>query len=44
MKEHIEFSTPAQDFKFSLDQLVNIRISDEWGQVKARSQHANGEN
>lgn len=31
MKEHIEFSTPAQDFKFSLDQLVNIRFSDEWG-------------
>lgn len=44
MKEHIEFSTPAKDFKFSLDQLVNIRISEEWGQVKARSQHANGEN
>lgn len=29
MKEHIEFCTPAQEFKFSLDQLVNIRISEE---------------
>ncbi|WP_159869450.1 MULTISPECIES: hypothetical protein [unclassified Raoultella] len=44
MKGHFEFCAPAQEFKFLLDQLVNIRISEEWGQVKARSQHANGEN
>lgn len=34
----------AKEFKFSLGQLVNLRISDEFGEVKARSQHVNGEN
>lgn len=30
-------------FKFSLGQLVNLRISDEWGEVQARAQYLNGE-
>ncbi|EKR7617816.1 hypothetical protein ACM260_004809 [Escherichia coli] len=31
-------------FKFELSQLVEMRISDEWGEVKARAQYADGEN
>ncbi|MCV7752102.1 hypothetical protein ODQ97_03925 [Escherichia coli] len=31
-------------FKFELSQLVEVRISDEWGEVKARAQYADGEN
>ncbi len=34
----------AKDFKFCLGQMVDLRISDEWGEVLARSQHLNGEN
>ncbi|MGV3893412.1 hypothetical protein [Citrobacter freundii] len=34
----------AKDFKFCLGQLVNLRISDEFGEVQARSQHVTGEN
>lgn len=30
-------------FKFSLGQLVNLRISDEWGEVQSRAQYLNGE-
>lgn len=34
----------AQSFKYCLGQLVNIRISDEWGEIQARSQHVSGGN
>ncbi|EEX2766048.1 TPA: hypothetical protein ACGG59_002772 [Escherichia coli] len=34
----------AKDFKFCLGQLVSLRISDEFGEVQARSQHVTGEN
>lgn len=34
----------AKDFKFCLGQLVNLRISDEWGEVQSRMQTVNGEN
>ncbi|WP_312804214.1 hypothetical protein [Atlantibacter hermannii] len=34
----------AKDYKFHLSQLVNLRISDEWGEVQARAQYLNGEN
>jgi len=34
----------AKDFKYHLGQLVNLRISDEFGEVQARSQHLNAEN
>ncbi|EHD1462261.1 TPA: hypothetical protein JLQ40_004945 [Escherichia coli] len=34
----------AVPFKFELSQLVEMRISDEWGEVKARAQYADGEN
>ena len=34
----------AKDFKFCLGQLVNLRISDEWGEVHARAQYRNDEN
>lgn len=34
----------AKDFKFNLGQLVNLRISDEWGEVQACAQYLNGEN
>ncbi|HFE7435061.1 hypothetical protein LD891_25360 [Salmonella enterica] len=40
----VKFARTAPDFVFELDQLVDIRISDEWGQVKARAQYASGEN
>lgn len=31
-------------FKFDLSQLVNMRISDEWGEVQARAEYAHSEN
>ena len=34
----------AKDYKFHLSQLVNLRISEEWGEVQARAQYLNGEN
>ncbi|HHT2316129.1 TPA: hypothetical protein ACTYRS_003509 [Klebsiella pneumoniae] len=34
----------AKDFKFCLGQLVSLRISEEFGEVQARSQSLNGEN
>ena len=34
----------AKDFKFCLGQLVNLRISNEFGEILARSQHVTGEN
>ncbi|EAO8184534.1 hypothetical protein AHV57_28385 [Salmonella enterica] len=40
----VKFARTAPDFAFELDQLVDIRISDEWGQVRARAQYASGEN
>ncbi|EEH4116369.1 hypothetical protein G7563_002151 [Salmonella enterica subsp. enterica] len=40
----VKFARTAPDFVFELDRLVDIRISDEWGQVKARAQYASGEN
>ena len=45
MKEQIiEFGAKARPFKFGLSQVVEMCVSDEWGEVKARSQHADGEN
>lgn len=44
MKEKIQYAAEPQKFKFSLSQLVNIRISEEWGEVQARAQYANSEN
>lgn len=40
----IVIGADAAPFKFELSQLVEMRISDEWGEVKARAQYANGEN
>ncbi|MCF0252663.1 MAG: hypothetical protein HUK27_21145 [Shigella flexneri] len=40
----VAIGVAAVPFKFELSQLVEVRISDEWGEVKARSQHADGEN
>lgn len=40
----VKLARTAPDFVFELDQLVDICISDEWGQVKARAQYASGEN
>ncbi|WP_447877526.1 hypothetical protein [Serratia fonticola] len=31
-------------FKFELNQLVNISISDEWGEVKGRAEYSGHEN
>lgn len=31
-------------FKFDLSQLVNVRISDEWGEIDARAEYAHSEN
>ncbi|MGR3753246.1 hypothetical protein [Edwardsiella anguillarum] len=38
----IAVNTPA--FKFDLNQMVNIRVSDEFGEVRGRAQYANAEN
>lgn len=40
----IAIGAESVPFKFELSQLVTMRISDEWGEVKARAQYANGEN
>ncbi|HAN6196068.1 TPA: hypothetical protein IF002_005260, partial [Escherichia coli] len=40
----IVIGADAAPFKFELSQLVEMRISDEWGEVKARAQYAYGEN
>ncbi|HAV9468082.1 TPA: hypothetical protein JLU56_001316 [Escherichia coli] len=40
----IVIGAAAVPFKFELSQLVEMRISDEWGEVKARAQYADGEN
>ncbi|WP_097486963.1 hypothetical protein [Escherichia coli] len=40
----IVIGADAAPFKFELSQLVEMRISDEWGEVKARAQYADGEN
>lgn len=36
-------ATPAA-FKFDLSQLVDMRISSEWGEVRGRAQYVNAEN
>ncbi|EBG6403346.1 hypothetical protein NAE78_000981 [Salmonella enterica] len=43
MKNTTHIITPP-DFAFDLDQLVEIRLSEEWGQVRARAQYARSEN
>ncbi|HDW2611602.1 TPA: hypothetical protein RLU78_002477 [Escherichia coli] len=43
-KQTIVIGADAAPFKFELSQLVEMRISDEWGEVKARAQYADGEN
>ena len=40
----IAIGAESVPFKFELSQLVTMRISDEWGEVQARAQYANGEN
>ena len=40
----IVIGADAAPFKFELSQLVEMRISDECGEVKARAQYAYGEN
>lgn len=43
-KTSTAFAATAQPFIFELSQLVGVRISDEWGEVRARAQYTNGEN
>lgn len=40
----INYAAEERPFKFSLSQLVDINVSEEFGEVKACSRHANGEN
>ena len=40
----IAIGAESVPFKFELSQLVTMRISEEWGEVQARAQYANGEN
>lgn len=40
----IVIGADAAPFKLESSQLVEMRISDEWGEVKARAQCADGEN
>ncbi|EIC0165179.1 hypothetical protein K9325_004019 [Salmonella enterica subsp. enterica serovar Kinondoni] len=44
MKAQPAFAATAPDFVFELNQLVDIRISEECGEVKGRAQHVNSEN
>ncbi|EAA6373986.1 hypothetical protein EWF69_17930 [Salmonella enterica subsp. enterica serovar Thompson] len=44
MKTQPAFAVTAPDFTFELNQLVDIRISEECGEVKGRAQYASGEN
>ncbi|AUZ72037.1 hypothetical protein RZR10_14265 [Enterobacter asburiae] len=44
MEKQMQYAATPQNFKFSLSQLVNIRVSDEWGEIQARAQYANSEN
>lgn len=40
----MEFSATENEFKFGLSQLVELNVSDEFGEVAARAQYAHGEN
>lgn len=40
----IEYATSARPFKFELNQLVDISVSEEFGEVRGRAQHADGGN
>lgn len=40
----MKFAAEPRAFTFDLSQLVNMRISDEWGEVQARAQYAHSEN
>lgn len=40
----IAIGAESVPFKFELSQLETMRISEEWGEVQARAQYANGEN
>lgn len=40
----MKFAAEPRAFKFDLSQLVSVRISDEWGEVRGRAQYANSEN
>lgn len=40
----IKFAAEVIPFKFDLSQMIDINASDEFGEVRARSQHVDGEN
>ncbi|EKP8507625.1 TPA: hypothetical protein ACHTSK_004638 [Escherichia coli] len=40
----MEKSVSSNDFKFELSQLVNVLVSDEFGEVRARAEYASSEN
>lgn len=40
----MEIAAKEQEFKFSLSQLVELNISDEFGEIAARAQYAHGQN
>ncbi|THD46631.1 hypothetical protein ERD95_15710 [Enterobacteriaceae bacterium ML5] len=40
----MKFAATTQNFTFDLSQLVNMRISEEWGEVRARAQYSHDEN
>lgn len=40
----MDFAAKAQKFKFDLSQLVELNISDEFGEVIARAQYAHDQN
>ncbi|ELV7527156.1 hypothetical protein QMU90_000927 [Edwardsiella ictaluri] len=44
MKEAVQIAVNALAFKFGLSQMVNVRVSDEFGEVRGRAQYANTEN
>lgn len=44
MEKAVQIAVNAPAFKFDLNQMVNVRVSDEFGEVRGRAQYANGEN
>ncbi|ECX4790719.1 hypothetical protein F6A15_10690 [Salmonella enterica] len=44
MKKTVALAAIAPAFAFELSQLVGVRVSEEWGEVRARAQYVNSEN
>ena len=43
-KKAVQIAVNAPMFKFDLNQVVKVRVSDEFGEVRGRAQYAHAEN